>query len=28
VDGVGEVSEIADRISRAVAPAIAAQGPG
>ncbi|HYV41391.1 MAG TPA: adenylate kinase [Thermoanaerobaculia bacterium] len=28
VDGVGEVSEIADRISRAVAPAVAAQGPG
>ncbi len=28
VDGVGEVSEIADRISRAVAPAVAVQGPG
>jgi adenylate kinase len=28
VDGVGEVSEIADRISRAVAPAVASQGPG
>ena len=28
VDGVGEVSEIADRISRAVAPAVGAQGPG
>jgi len=28
VDGVGKVSEIADRISRAVAPAVAAQGPG
>jgi adenylate kinase len=28
VDGVGEVSEIADRISRAVAPAVAARGPG
>lgn len=28
VDGVGNVSEIADRISRAVAPAVAAQGPG
>jgi adenylate kinase len=28
VDGVGEVSEIADRIGRAVAPAVAAQGLG
>lgn len=28
VDGVGNVSEIADRISRAVEPAVAAQGPG
>ncbi len=28
VDGVGEVSEVADRISRAVAPAVAVQGPG
>jgi len=28
VDGVGEVSEIADRISRAVGPAVGAQGPG
>jgi adenylate kinase len=28
VDGVGEVSEIADRISRAVAPAVASQRPG
>ncbi len=28
VDGVGSVSEIADRISRAVAPAVASQGPG
>jgi len=28
VDGVGEVSEIADRISRAVVPAVAAQGAG
>ena len=28
VDGVGSVSEIADRISRAVAPAVGAQGPG
>jgi adenylate kinase len=28
VDGVGEVAEIADRISRAVAPAVGAQGPG
>jgi len=28
VDGVGEVSEVADRISRAVARAVAVQGPG
>jgi adenylate kinase len=28
VDGVGEVSEIADRINRAVSPVVAAQGPG